>query len=449
MSQPTGVKIRLKVKSQEAQVLDGQSKICNWLYNQLLEQANTLRTQFVAANGQDEQAALTLYSRRGLRDLIPALKGEFPFLKSVYSSPLKNAGLRLSRAIRAYQQSRRQERRGKGVNWPRFRSWKGKWFSLFYDEPWKGYKLRGSRLVLSLGVDQDGNRLRLKLELVEPFPFPRKQVKSLRIVKEAGQFFAVFGVERALPETRAGNKMIALDPNHKNLAYGVGSDGQAVEIENCSSLKVLDRRIDDLKSKRDRCQRRAKLVRFEREDGSVHQHWQASRRWRRYNRALDKLYRQRREQTKTYLYTVANALCREYDIIALGDYTPHGGGLNTGMRRAMNNQSLIGRFKQTMAWVARKSGKRYLEYNERGTTRGCHHCGAVVPGGLAPEVRQWTCPACGSSHIRDENAAQNGLLATKKILLSGSDHRPVTIQRRCTWRVMPTGVLALPGGVAA
>lgn len=138
-----------------------------------------------------------------------------------------------------------------------------------------------------------------------------------------------------------------------------------------AAVKGLDRRIDDLKSKRDRSQRRAKLIRFEREeDGSLHQHWQPSHRWRKYNQALDKLYRQRREQTKSYLYTVANALCREYDVIALGDYTPRGGGLNTGMCRAMNNQSLIGLFKQTMAWVAQKSGKRYLEYNERGTTRG-------------------------------------------------------------------------------
>jgi putative transposase len=259
MKQSTGVKIKLKVSSQEAQVLDSQSKMCNWLYNQLLEQANTLRTRFVASNGQDEQAALTLYSRRGLRNLIPALKGEFPFLKSVYSSPLKNAGLRLSRAIREYQKSRRQERQafgklsraGKGVNWPGFRSWKGKWFSLFYDEPWKGYKLQGRRLLLSLGVDQASRRLKLKLELADRFPFPRNQVKSLRIVKEAGQFFAVFVVERLLPETKVGNKMIALDPNHKNLAYGVGSDGQAVEIENYAPLKTLDRRIDDLKAKRD------------------------------------------------------------------------------------------------------------------------------------------------------------------------------------------------------
>lgn len=447
MKQATGLKIRLRVDEEMAQILDGQSKICNWLYNQLLEKANTLRAEFIASGGKDEQVALTLYSRYGLRDLIPAMKQEFVFLKSVYSSPLKNASLRLSAAIREYQRSRRQERQGSGVGWPRFRSWKRKWFSLLYEEPWKGYRLQGPRLLLSLGVDQNARRLKLALELIEPLPYPQNRVKSLRIVKEAGRFYAVFVVERILPKTGTGKRIVVLDPNHKNLAYGVGTDGRALEIENCLTLKTIDRRIDELKTKRDRCQRRARLVCFVREDGSLHRHWQPSRRWQRYNQALEKLYRQRREQTKTYLYTVANALCREYDVIAMGDYTPRGGGINRGMRRALNNQSLIGRFKQVMTWVTQKSGKTYLEYNERGTTRGCCHCATVVGGGLTPEMRAWTCTACGSFHIRDENAAQNGLMVVKRILLSGSDHRPVEIQARCTWRVMPTGVRTLPGAL--
>jgi putative transposase len=447
MKQATGLKIRLRVDEENAQILDGQSKICNWLYNQLLEKANTLRAEFIASGGKDGQVALILYSKYGLRDLIPAMKRESPFLKSVYSSPLKNAALRLSRAIREYQKSRRQERHGRGAAWPRFRSWKRKWFSLLYDQPWTGFRLQGRQLILSLGVDRDGKRLKLALDLVEPLPFPQNRVKSLRIVKEAGSFYAVFVVERTLPEPRSGRRIVALDPNHKNLAYGVGTDGRALEIENCSQLKALDRRIDELKSRRDRCKRQARLVCFAYEDGTLHQHWQPSRRWQRLNRALEKLYRQRREQTKTYLYTVANALCREYDVIAVGDYTPRGGGINRGMRRALNNQSLIGRFKQVMAWVAQKSGKIYLEYNERGTTRGCCHCATVIPGGLSPEVRAWTCAACGSFHIRDENAAQNGLMVVKRMLLSGSDHRPVEIQARCTWRVTPTGVYALPGGM--
>ena len=79
---------------------------------------------------------LTPYTERGLRNLIPGLKGKHPFLKVVYSSVLKNAALRLSKAIRDYQDGK-HGRRVNNVNWPKFRAWKRSWFSLQYDEPGK------------------------------------------------------------------------------------------------------------------------------------------------------------------------------------------------------------------------------------------------------------------------------------------------------------------------
>ncbi len=453
-TQVMGIKIKVDVEQQGGQVLDSQSKICNWLYNRLLEKANALKSQFIASDGRDEEAAKIMYSKRGLRDLVPGLKQKHPFLKSVYSSPLKNTALRLSSSIREHQKSRRGERKGDKVNWPKFRSWKRKWFSLEYEEPWKGYKLKGRVITLSLGTNQEGRRLRVKVRLHSPLGAPRSSVKALRIVKELGEFYAVFTVERELPETDVSEpvRIIALDPNHKNLAYGVGTDGQAIEIENLATLKRLDRRIDELKSKRDRCKRRSRLVQYTRDDGSIHRHWEASRRWKRYDQALQRAYRKRREQSKTFLYTVANALCREYEVIGVGDYTPRGGGITTGMRRAMNNQSLIGRFKRVTKWVALKSGRLYTEFNEDGTTRTCCACDAVVRDGIPPQVREWTChnPECGLFHIRDENAAQNGLRKVKKQLVPGSGRvSPVEVVARCTWRVAPTGVLTLPGGVTA
>jgi putative transposase len=126
------VKIPLQVTPEQAAILDSQSKIANWLYNKLLEQANALRKQF--RETQDKQVGLTLYTERGLRNLIPDLKVQHPFLKAVYSSVLKNAALRLSKAIRDYQDGK-HGRRPALVNWPKFRAWKRKWFSLHYDEP--------------------------------------------------------------------------------------------------------------------------------------------------------------------------------------------------------------------------------------------------------------------------------------------------------------------------
>jgi putative transposase len=445
-------KIRLEVTPSAAAVLDGQSKIANWLYNHLLEKANHFRVEYRAI--QDTAVGLMLYSRRGLRDLIPELKQEYPFLKSVYSSPLKNAALRLSRAIGEYQKSRRGERDGGQANWPAFRSWGRDWFSLEYDEPWKGYSLEGRSLKLNLGVDLTGKRLSVSGQLSEALPKGEKAlVKGLRIIKEAGEFFAIFTIEKEVIKGKENPQpmVIALDPNHKNLAYGVGTDGRAIEIINVSHLRRLDERIDSLKSRRDNCQKRSKLVEQVREDGSVNRHWEPSRRWQFFNQLLEKAYQERREQTKTFLYTVAHRLCRDYEIIGVGDYAPHGGGISSAMRRAMNNRSLIGRFKDVVAWVAVRAGRLYIEYEEKGTTRTCHlpDCGYQVEGGLDPNVREWKCPGCQRLHIRDENAAQNGLIRTlEKLNMPCSGHTPVEIQVRWAWEVMPSGVKELRGGVA-
>lgn len=125
------------------------------------------------------------------------------------------------------------------------------------------------------------------------------------------------------------------------------------------------------------------------------------------------------------------------------------------LRRAMNNRSLIGRWKSTLSWVARKSGKTFIEFDEKGTTRTCHHCLHVEEQGIPVNLRQWQCPQCQTEHIRDENAAINGL---KKVLrdlpqndegeypsiVSSSDL--AFVKERWAWCVLPSGVVIHPQG---
>ena len=155
----------------------------------------------------------------------------------------------------------------------------------------------------------------------------------------------------------------------------------------------------------------------------------------------------RKEQTKTFIFTLAHRLCRNYDCIGIGNYTPRGGGITKKMRRAMNNRSVIGLFKEVLCWTAQKSGKTYIEFDEKGTTRTCYKCGEKKEGGIDPSIRKWLCPKCKSWHIRDENAAQNGLkkvmeyLKTSETvvsLLPGSGQ--VFVKKRCAWCVLPSGI---------
>ena len=244
------IKLKLTLDEESQRVLQGQSRICNWLYNRLLEKANVLKEQYVKE--QNEDIAKILYSKRGLRNLIPSMKSDHPFLKSVHSSPLKNVGLRLSDSIQAYQKSRKGLRKGKQTGWPRFRSNKVKPFSLLYDEPGKGFKVSGSSLRISLGVNENGKRIYVTAKLEKPLhKFPDLEVRQLRIKEELGQVYGIFTIrteDRPL-KLEIPQKVIALDPNHKNMSWGVDLEGRSIEIQNPWFIKEIQKRIDRVKSK--------------------------------------------------------------------------------------------------------------------------------------------------------------------------------------------------------
>lgn len=329
------------------------------------------------------------------------------------------------------------------MGWPRFRSWQAGWFSLLYDEPKKGFKVDQDQLFLL------GERIRLGFTLKDACLLKGQTIRNLRIVKQNGKYYAVFTVIAKLPEQKLSKKIIAFDPNHKNLAYGVDNDGNSIEIAAPHWLASYDRRLDELKSKRDRCLKKSKKIIIADGDGNpIQEKYIPSKRWFTYQAALEKARHKRQEQTKTYVYTLAQQVCKNYDVIGIGDYTPQGEGITKTMRRAMNNRSLIGRFKEAVKWVCAKSGKYYIEYDEKGTTRTCHGCDYISLQGIHPSIRSWKCPSCQAIHGRDENAAINGL---KKILRDFLQNGKTTVLQvpcsglfqileRWAWCVLPSGV---------
>jgi putative transposase len=131
------------------------------------------------------------------------------------------------------------------------------------------------------------------------------------------------------------------------MAHGVDTEGKSIEITAPHWLKIYDKRIDELKSKRVRCLKKSqKQIVTDTQGNPAKEKFTPSRRWSKYQEALGKVRHKRQEQTKTYVYTIANQICKQYDVIGIGDYTPQGEGTTRAMRRAMNNRSLIGRFKQ-------------------------------------------------------------------------------------------------------
>ena len=321
---------------------------------------------------------------------------------------------------------------------------------MLFDEPKKGFKLLEDNLLLSLGMGNEGTRNTLSFILKEACLVKNQQIRNLRIVKELGIYYAVFTIQTLLPEAKPIQNVIALDPNHKNIAYGVDTTGNAVEIAAPHWLKTYDKRIDELKSKRDRCNKHAKKTLVTDQQGKPvgKEIKLPSKRWEKYHRTIEKVLHKRQEQTKAFVYTLSHQLCKQYDCIGIGDYAPYGNGISAPMRRSMNNRSLIGRLKEAIKWVALKSGKTCIEYDEKGSTRTCHCCKYVHPNGLCPSIRTWECPDCQTIHIRDENAAQNGLKQILRDLIKKNETLVslvpgsglVSVTERWAWRALPSGV---------
>jgi putative transposase len=481
------VKLPLEVSLPDGDAIDGQSRILNWLFNHLLETANHEKQKFKETHCQE--ASKIVYTERGLRNLVPGLKEQFPFLKSCHSAPLKNAALRLSQSIRTYQDDKKKpkaQRLNRG--WPKFRSSKKKFFSLDYDEYANGYQIKKFEgewfLLLSLGKNQGGEKIQLRLKIKEmPAWIERSLVqaqegfkvaqekeklkpkssdakKKLHIrqflpftelkVKRVGKtWHAILSAKKEVPQASEEIQSLAvIDPNHKNLGYLVDHQGDAIEILNLNFVKPLDKRIDDIRARRDLCKRNS--VRIEREDGSYF--YKPSRRWKFFQAYLDELHRVRREKIKSAMYCISNQLSQRYDFIAVGNYTPRGGGITTGMRRSMNNQSQIGSFKNTLSWVQGKKGKRYFVWDEKGSTKTCASCEKPHHESLDPSIRRWQCLHCGTHHIRDENAALNGFrrvlnqIQTKNLPGSGLLHelwkskQIPKVQSRWTWEFTGSGI---------
>ncbi len=426
-------KIQVTFTKEDEWILDGQSRICNWLYNHLLDAC--------IKDYKENHNSKQLLSDRNLRDYGVSLKEQHPFLKTVFSSVLKEPANRLSNAYQKFF-----DKKG---GYPKFRSWKKKWFSLVFDEPNKGWELlnHGTSISVSLGnipgmKKEKGKRNPSIIgKLNEKFKLQENEIiKTFMLTKQQGnKFYGIFTVERCTPkelkfkqdmsiyrkEVHAAKKenrempikptlesdekeipknvkWISLDPNHKNFFVGVDHKGNSVELQKLRMIPYWDKKIDELKSLRDVCEKTYRKKKTKHGNTyTVH-----SPRWNRINHALDKAYHTRREQIKTCLYSIAHELYRNYDLIMIGDYTPTNGTAPfKNMKRSMLNQEKIGEFRRIVKWVAEKLGNHFLLVNERNTTKECCVCGHKEK--KEPNLRIFTCISCQTTIMRDSNAAVN------------------------------------------
>ena len=120
---------------------------------------------------------------------------------------------------------------------------------------------------------------------------------------------------------------------------------------------------------------------------------------------------------KDYLHKITTELVKSYDVIVIEDLKAKNLLKNHHLANSISNQSWR-IFREMLEYKCKWYGKQLIVVKPNYTSQICSQCG--YHSGKKPlDVREWTCPQCGTYHDRDINASINilnrGLKELKKI----------------------------------
>jgi len=215
------------------------------------------------------------------------------------------------------------------------------------------------------------------------------KIKTLRLCKQAGKWFACFACELPAPKRlEPTGQAVGIDLNVENLLHD--SDNRRVESPRPyraaqRKLRVAQRSLQR-KTRGSRNRHKARL-RVQR----LHEHIRHQRH--------DLLNKQ------VYYYT------QRYDLIAIEDLQIANLVRNKHLSKSILDQGW-GYFKEHLVAKAANAGRQLILVNPAYTSQRSFCCDETFPD-FDLSVRQVTCPRCGQSLARDLNAALNILKRAK------------------------------------
>ena len=134
-----------------------------------------------------------------------------------------------------------------------------------------------------------------------------------------------------------------------------------------------------------------------------------------------------KQERQSALHALTTRLVREFDVICIEDLNVR--ALARGRYSRAIQDVAFREVRRQLAYKSDWYGKILVEvhrwYPSSKTCSKCRHTLDV----LRLDQRQWRCPACGTTHDRDVNAAQN-LLAEGLRQLAGRDDRDLRVDAR-------------------
>ena len=119
-----------------------------------------------------------------------------------------------------------------------------------------------------------------------------------------------------------------------------------------------------------------------------------------------KIYKRVSNQRKDFYNVLANNLVKNHDYIFAENLKVINLIKNHKLVKAISDSSWRS-FLTILEWTALKRNKSLILIDPKNTTQKCSTCGTISNEKIVLGVEEWTCPNCGTYHIRDINAAIN------------------------------------------
>jgi len=356
-------KIRLNPTEEQAAFFRRCAGVARFVYNHGLAEWKRLYDE-----GEKPTALLLKTRFNGYK------REAFPFVLEVPKDVAEGAFAKLGQAFKNFFAGVKGERPRMG--YPRFKSKKRSKssFRLNNDK----FRVDGHWLKVP--------RLATLVNMAEALRFAGRILSGV-VSEQGGQWFISITVELEAASQRQRDAstvaVVGIDLGVKRLA--TLSDGTHVENQN-----VLRSTLN-------------KLKRLNRE---LARRQLGSNRWWKTKRKLQRLHARIRNQRLDFIHKMTTRIVRTYRLIGVEDL--HVAGMVSNRRLALSIADVaMGEILRQLQYKAAWFGGTVQQVGRFfPSSKLCSSCGALNPH-LTLQDRQWHCPACGTAHERDFNAAMN------------------------------------------
>ena len=341
----------------------------------LAARASRWQTERRGTSYAETDAALTVMKRD------PGLA----FLSEVSSVPLQQALRHQHKAFSAFF--------GKRARYPRFKSRRGRQAAHYTRS---AFGMRGGELRLA--------KMAAPLRFVWSWPDVDVTMLDPTMVivsrEPDGRWYVTFTLDTGAAEPPAvAGRAVGIDLGVKDFA--VTSDGERI-----ANPRHLDRKARRLARYQRRLARRRK--------GSANRAKAAAK--------VARAHRKVRCARQDFLHRASTRLVRAVETIVIEDLNVSGMVRNRRLARAISDCGW-GEFRRQLQYKCERAGRNLVVIDRwYPSSKTCSACGHLLAE-LSLGTRHWTCPACGTRHDRDINAAKNILAAGLAVSACGAGVR--------------------------